>query len=361
MLEFGGTNREAIGPASVAGRPESAGMHRDRSLKTERRIRLLIALWCLGACRVSIGYAQAPAGGDCSCTSVGFTPLSDLGTGFYQGQQGGLYPLGQNEDPPEHRAAGLALAQAIGPLDGSGARDPNGNYALLAVGMSNTAAEFTGFQSLGGADPDLDPHLVIVNGAQGGWDAASIVDPDATFWTTIDDRLSTAGVTPQQVVAAWVKEADAGPTLSFPDDAQKLQSELTTIAQILEQRYPNIQLAYFSSRIYAGYAVTPLNPEPFAYQSGFAVKWVIETQISSDPSLNFDPDRGPVHAPWMAWGPYLWADGLTPRSDGLTWACTDLGDDGTHPSPAGVEKVASMLLNFFKTDSTASPWFLARP
>lgn len=71
--------------------------------------------------------------------------------------------------------------------------------------------------------------------------------------------------------------------------------------------------------------------------------------------------HGDVKAPWMAWGPYLWADGMTPRSDGLTYACSDFNSsDGTHPAPGGAQnKVAQLLLDFFKSDSTAKPWFTA--
>jgi hypothetical protein len=176
-----------------------------------------------------------------------------------------------------------------------------------------------------------------------------------TYWATVERRLDVAGLTAAQVQIAWAKLAHAGPTLKFPEDAQQLQFEIEIIVQSLRSRFPNLKLLYLSSRIYAGYADTPLNPEPFAYQSGFSVKWLIEKQIQGDPDWNFDSGR----VPWMAWGPYLWADGLEPRSDGLVWECSDLGPDGTHPSDSGRLKVANMLLDFLKSDTTAQPWFLA--
>ncbi len=61
----------------------------------------------------------------------------------------------------------------------------------------------------------------------------------------------------------------------------------------------------------------------------------------------------------LLWGPYFWADGLTPRqSDGLVWQRSDLGGDGTHPSDSGRQKVAEQLLKFFKTDDYAKTWFV---
>ena len=116
-------------------------------------------------------------------------------------------------------------------------------------------------------------------------------------------------------------------------------------------------MCYLASRIYAGYANSALNPEPYAYYSGWSVKRLIENQVNGDTTLTF---TGPTpRAPWLAWGPYFWADGTTPRSDGLTWNCpADYNSDGTHPSINGRQKVAQMLLQFFSTDATTVPWFL---
>ena len=62
----------------------------------------------------------------------------------------------------------------------------------------------------------------------------------------------------------------------------------------------------------------------------------------------------------MDWGNYDWANGLLARSDGLVWTCQDMESDGTHPSTAfGREKDANLLLNFLRSDDTATPWFLA--
>lgn len=304
--------------------------------------------------------APTPPSGATGCagTSVGFAPLNDLGGETYQGQPGGLYPTGGNSRPGAHDAAGVALGRAIGPLDRDGVPDANGRYVFLSIGMSNTTQEFSTFKRLADADPFKNPALVVVDGAQGGVTANQWANPGCGCWSTVDQRLAGAGVTSTQVVAAWVKQANAAPTSAFPAHAQELKNHIIATVENLKTRYPNVQLAYLSSRIYGGYATTMLNPEPYAYESAFAVRWAIEDQMNGSPSLNFDPARGSVGAPWLAWGPYLWADGMRPRSDGLTWACSDFAPDGTHPSDAGRRKVANMLLAFMSSDATARGWYL---
>jgi hypothetical protein len=313
-------------------------------------------------------FSYASWTSDCTKTSVGLKPLTELGTELYKDVPGGLYPDGKNLRPAKHEAAGLVLAREIQPLDANGRPDSeSGRMVLLSIGMSNTTQEFSAFLQIANKDSDKNPKLVIVDGAQGGMSAGRIIVPEdgasgAKFWTTVNQRLESAGVMPAQVQIAWVKEADPRPRLEFPAHALQLQNELAIIAKILKQRFPNIKLAYYSSRIYGGYATTLLNPEPFAYESAFAVKWLIQSQIEGQPELNYDPAVGEVKAPWLSWGPYLWADGLTKRhdglNDGLVWECDDFQEDGTHPSAKGRQKVANLLLNFFKTDPTARPWFL---
>lgn len=320
-----------------------------------RALVCLVAL-CGGAGCQSDAPGAPDSGGTaqgCARTSIGITPLSDLGTGAYQGQPGGLYGGGSNAMPAGHLTAGLAIARAIQPLDADGQPDPNGRFAFISIGMSNTTQEFSRFVPLAMSDPGRHPRLFVVDGAQGGMTAADWLNPGCSCWSVLDTRLAQAGISRAQVATAWVKLADRQPTSGWPAYAQTLAAETSGVLRLLRSRFPNVRIAYLSSRIYAGYATTTLNPEPYAYESAFSVRWTIAEQTGG--GLPFE---GPgALAPWLAWGPYLWADGLRPRSDGLTWACSELQSDGTHPSAAGQQKVAEMLLDFVRTDATAREWY----
>jgi hypothetical protein len=280
--------------------------------------------------------------------------------GTYMGEPGGLYPGGLNVPPIAHDSAGRAIAASVVALDTLGVPDPAGAWVLLSVGMSNCTQEFSRFIQDVTGDTTLHPNLRIVDGAQGGQTAARIQYDTANFWRVIETRLRNVGLSPAQVQAIWLKEADAGPNDPFPGHAITLRDELRNIAQLVKTKYPNLRQVYLSSRIYAGYASTTLNPEPYAYETGFAVRWLIEAQIDGNDSLNYDPGSGDIKAPWLAWGPYLYADGVIPRDgDSLQWFCSDFSqDDGTHPATTGRAKVASMLESFFTTSPYTTPWFL---
>lgn len=328
----------------------------------------------------SFAVAASPAS-NCAGTSTGRVPLPALGTGMYLGQfQGGLYPNGLNFMPPGHAAAGIARAQSIIARNVAGAPDPDGAYVLLSIGMSNTTQEFcsggggaescTPWSLMGQAadDPAVEStQLVLANGAAGGQTAATWDSPtDANYNRIRDDVLAPQGLSEAQVAAVWVKVANAAPTSSLPDadsDAFALLAQLGDIVRAIDARYPNVRQVFLSSRIYAGYASTPLNPEPYAYESGFAVKWLIEAQITQAATGEIDPIAGNLNfetvAPWLAWGPYIWADGTTPSASGLLYECEDFAADGTHPSMSGQEKVADRLMTFLLTSPFTMPWFRA--
>jgi hypothetical protein len=312
--------------------------------------------------------------------STGLIPLNDLGPGLYLGAYpGGLYENGANAAPADHDAAGVARSSAVQPLDSAGAQSPAGKIVLLSIGMSNTTQEFclgnegancasVSFMGKAALHADVDTQrLVIVDGAKGGQAAATWDSPaDANYDRVRDERLAPRFVTEAQVQAAWVKLANPGPTLSLPNanaDAYQLQTSLGNVVRAMAARYPNLKLVFLSNRTYAGYATTGLNPEPYAYESGFSVKWLIQAQVDQmrNSGVIVDPHAGDLNydtgAPWIGWAANLWADGVVPRSDGLSYLQTDFQSDGTHPSATGISKVSDELMEFFLTSPYAIDWF----
>jgi hypothetical protein len=317
------------------------------------------------------------------CKSVGAAsgkvPLTDLLDRTYLGFTGGLYPGCANELTGAHDSAGRARAREVQPLDGNGNPSGVGRIALLSIGMSNTTQEFCSFNALqpcdawtfmgqASADPAVNhTTLSLVNGARGGQSADAWVNDTSFNFRLIHDLwLSPNGLTEKQVQVAWVKVANPNPTVSLPSanaDAYVLEQEMGTIVRVLKHHYPNLRQVFFSSRIYGGYGLG-LNPEPEAYESGFAVKWLIEAQIrqmAADGAIQ-DSRAGDLNlatTPWLGWAAYLWANGTAPRSDGLVWTRGDIDTDGVHPSQSGEQKVGEMLLNFFKGSPYSKCWFLA--
>jgi hypothetical protein len=143
-------------------------------------------------------------------------------------------------------------------------------------------------------------------------------------------------------------------------------------------RYPNLKQVFVTGRIYGGYAKNPVvngveltvgcvHPEPFAYEESFGVQRLIVAQINRTPDAYTGNVRYPEDAPWVDWGPYLWASGPNiSSSTGLFWCggqaiapCLGSYDfrhgdpidpqywgDFTHPSADGAKKVADQLVTF---------------
>jgi hypothetical protein len=319
--------------------------------------------------------AAHPAAQDDCGTSTGKTALVDLGAGTYEGFEGGLYPGGVNAPPPDHLRDAIARATLIEPRDASGRPDPErGLVGLVAIGLSTAAHEFGRFEREQDSNPSRNPRVVLVNGAEAGWSVERLLDPEASYWDRLDERLTAVGLSPAQVQVVWIKQRRApayarkvaggvqredaraeNQDRGFPRHAELLRDELGSLVRSLRDRFPNLVLAYLSDRTYGGYA----RSEPACYEIGFGIRWLIADQIARRSDLNWSPERGPVRAPLLLWGPYLWADGSRPNGLGTRWCRTDYeADFANHPSPAGEDKVADLLAQFLAREPTAAPWFM---
>ena len=259
----------------------------------------LAATVALGAATVDAPAEPTRSRADCERTTTGLVPLTDMGRRRYRGQRGGLYPFGRNRPSPAYQRQGLAAARRVRPVDGK--------IVVLSIGMSNTTREFSDFKSRADRDPMKSGLVELVDGAEAGWDAQRIKSPASPYWALVDQRLNESNSNPEQVQVIWLKQAITGDARPFPQDARALHANLKAIVRILRGRFVNLRLIYLSSRTYAGYAITARSPEPQAYDSAFAARWLI-----------LDRMQKKVTGPWIGWGPYLWTDGMKGRRDGLT-------------------------------------------
>jgi len=306
-------------------------------------------------------------------------PLTDLGNNEYErlvdldpvtyqptGYTGGLYPNGSNSRPTAHETAGVTLANEIQPLDANGNPSGTGKIGMTSIGMSNTNSEFGNFLTLANAYGNKNTDLTIINGAAGGGVIERWADPNnefyATYWGQLDSKIASANLTDEQMQVVWIKITQADYQTNFPTDMQALQSQYEDLAVLLKTKFPNLKITYWSSRTRSFAYLQGLSPETSAFENGFAVKWLIESQINGDANLNYDPDLGATPVSYFSWGPYLWIDGTNPNLAGETWPLSNTSSgDCTHPTADGNTFVANKLLDFFTTDTTATPWFLETP
>jgi len=307
-------------------------------------------------------------------------PLTDIKANKYLLYQGGLYPDGSNTIPPDHAAEGRRRSTLIQPRTLGGSVNPDGRIVVLSVGFDNVAEEFCSvngvrpcntwsFTGIAEADARFNAARVsLVTGAVVGayaetWDSPT----DVNYNRVRDQVLAPLGLSEQQVQVVWMKMATARPALQLPgftSDAFALAELTANAVRALRVRYPNLQMVFISSRIYGGFARIAAHTEPFAFEAGYATKWVVETQIrqmrgeAAPHSVPTGDLKYPASAPWIAWGPYLWSGMINnKRSDGLFYEAADFEADGFHPALGAESKVAGMLMEFFETTPQTKCWF----
>ena len=270
--------------------------------------------------------------------NAALVPLMDMTSSQnYLGFEGGLYENSSDTVPPDHDLAGTNAAAAIKALDQNGNASSNGAIVFLGIGMSNATLEFSAFVNATASNQSVNHStLAVLDGAYGSVTACPWTverDPprlqpvrntpaecpsENQYDRVRDTVLATATTAPsapagcgappatpclteKQVQVLWIKNANPSPALHSPGpglvdslqpftdncasevgtiEACNYEKQLGETIRAAKARYPNLQQVFISTRIYAGYASVPLNPEPYAYEYGFSAKWLIQAQIN---------------------------------------------------------------------------------
>jgi hypothetical protein len=284
--------------------------------------------------------------------------------------------------------------------------DPNNILVGPHVVVFNSAF---GGQTLDKWDPTADGYYAHSNDCQWGDESMNA----ECNYTRVQHDLTRNGYSEAQVQAIFLKSSDSFPQCDLKrlycapgalPDAYVSEKYLGNIVRYLkccklnpdgssssQPRYPNLKQVFVTSRIYGGYANGTehgcLMPEPFAYEEGFAVQRLIVAQINQgggEPPVDYAGDLSYDVAPWVDWGPYLWASGHHPRNfDQLVWCnnnpfpsvCVGKHDvrygdldpgyeaywgDFTHPTANAAKKVTDQLVTFIgrTQGKQGSPWVM---
>lgn len=311
---------------------------------------------CVGV-HTSLLFAQK----DCSNDHLGMIPITDLGTDYFHGLQGGLYPGGSNVRPAAHLDACIAHVSAIEPKDSSGNFDENGKIVMLGIGASNPMTEFQRFINFSEDYEPVNDQLEIVNACVGGVGIQKMYDITENYWVNVVGQLMDLGLSVEQVQVVWIEQENTSAfDTTFPAAPNTLVTDFRYLLEVLRQLFPNLQICYVSARAYAGYADPDVNSGllyPRDYFNGWAIKFLVEKVINLAPG--YITDGAGTNIPMVTWGTYHWSDGSTPNADGLFLDCEiDVGEDGLHLSGLGEYKMGQKLFEFFKTDETAAYWYL---
>lgn len=191
---------------------------------------------------------------------------------------------------------------------------------------------------------DLDPHLTIGIGAQGGMDINAMLDEGSGYWRKAILDLSNVGLSNAQIQLIWISTGDMqSASLEFPKQSIALADKYHTLLLMIKQKYPNIKIVFLSDRTFAGYIDNngpQLLAEPTAYYTSWAVKFLIERQLQSLTDYTYSD------IPFIDWGPMLWTNGETGDSYNYKWDCDDAAKGGIHPTAKGRSKEAIRLYNF---------------
>ena len=298
------------------------------------------------AVAVALSTSSAPASrsglkSDCSLTSTGLIPLTDMGAPALPRLP--RRSLSRRAQPPVAAYLRKGLAASRNASGGSTGRSSCSRSACRTRPRSSPLSS-----EWSTATPRRTRDLTIVDGAQDGWDARAH-EVRLRYWDLVDERLNEADVSANQVQAVWLKQSIAGEDRRFPQGCARRSRRTcgrssAPCASATRTSASSISRAERTAAMRSRASTRSRRPMTAAMRS-----------VASIQDRMAASSRGRGSAGARISGP----TGSLGRSDGLVWSCDDVDEDGTHPSKTGVQKVVNLLTAFFKTDPTARRWFVA--
>jgi hypothetical protein len=185
-----------------------------------------------------------------------------------------------------------------------------------------------------------DPDVRWADCAYGGKTADIWANPNAREWSTCHKN----GFPDPQVVV--IK------TGSDTDSVATNTANLKAMATNAFNKWPTLKQVYFIDEGWLGY-YAPTAAGTAGFSHGQSIKQVVTDHMNSGTRF-------------VAWGTYLWANGLGSdqvaggvpgRNDGTEWLVSDYGGDGLHQSAQGATKQVNMFIASLLADPVTSKWY----
>lgn len=279
--------------------------------------------------------------------NLGNRPVNNPVLFSYYGHQSGLFSWGNNYIANTFKTNYLNANMAIKTLDAAGNSSINGKIGILEIGGSNPAIIYEGLKTNQLNDAGFGSKLTFVNAGMNAMDFSDILKPTTNYWTNVQTFLNQSGITAAQVQVIFCIEDNLKNLDVTFNRATSLQNDYISLLNLVRSKYPNCKLFLVGDRGYSGYATDPRHKEPIGYLNGWGVKLFV--QQYTDGLL-------PMY-PAVDWLDYYWANGETPRFDGLTYSEDDYRPGFIHFSDEKAEELGAGTHAKLKSDIGTSYWY----
>lgn len=288
--------------------------------------------------------------GSCSKENIsdGPVPLNDPELFTYNGLQSGLYPWGNEPQDNAFESNYMAACGLVKSLSDNNLVAAQNKVVVLGIGGSNPGIIFDGFIHAQQNDPGFGQNLLFLNGGIESQDFSNLLNPQDNYWSQMTNLLSSNHVSASDVSVIFCIEDNLSLRDTSFQRALDLKANYISLLDIIRDKFPNCKLMLLGDRGYSGYSTDPKHQEPVGYLNGWAVKMVIADYIN-----NALPQY-----PVVNWLDYYWANGETPRWDGLTYSETDFhAPDYVHFTQEKADALAASTHARLKADPGASLWY----